>query len=75
MVFGRAGEEIAQLRNAGIHYHVIPGITAASAMASELGVSLTHRDHAQIEWTINQSQDSSCLVMDQKIRGGVRHSI
>ncbi len=25
----------------------MPGITAASAMASRLGVSLTHRDHAQ----------------------------
>lgn len=47
MIFGRAGEEIARLRREGIAVEVIPGITAALAMASALGVSLTHRDHAQ----------------------------
>ncbi|MBV6656579.1 MAG: siroheme synthase CysG [Devosiaceae bacterium] len=46
-VFGRAGEELASLRVEGIACTVVPGITAASAMASRLGVSLTHRDHAQ----------------------------
>ena len=47
MIFGRAGEEIARLEEEGIPVVVVPGITAASAMASSLGVSLTHRDHAQ----------------------------
>ena len=47
MIFGRAGEEIAELRAAGIAVNVVPGITAALAMAAELGVSLTHRDCAQ----------------------------
>lgn len=47
MIFGRAGEEIACLHTAGIEVDVVPGITAASAMASQLGISLTHRDHAQ----------------------------
>jgi len=45
-IFGRAGEEIATLRAAGIPVSVVPGITAASAMASALSASLTHRDHA-----------------------------
>ncbi|OHV76870.1 siroheme synthase CysG [Rhizobium sp. LCM 4573] len=47
MIFGRAGEEIAWLEEQGIPVQVVPGITSASAMASRLGVSLTHRDHAQ----------------------------
>ena len=47
MIFGRAGEEIERLERAGIIVEVVPGITSASAMASRLGVSLTHRDHAQ----------------------------
>ena len=47
MVFGRAGEEIAALREVGIPVSVVPGISAAQALAAALGVSLTHRDLAQ----------------------------
>ena len=46
MIFGRAGEEIAELEKHGIGVTVVPGITAALAAASSLGISLTHRDHA-----------------------------
>jgi uroporphyrin-III C-methyltransferase / precorrin-2 dehydrogenase / sirohydrochlorin ferrochelatase len=45
-IFGRAGEEIAALAGADITCEVVPGITAASAMAAALGLSLTHRDRA-----------------------------
>jgi len=47
MIFGRAGEEIALLRQEGIDVQVIPGVTAALAAASNLGVSLTNRSCAQ----------------------------
>ncbi|MBO9590994.1 siroheme synthase CysG [Devosia sp.] len=47
MIFGRAGEEIAELNRAGIPVDVVPGITTALALASELKLSLTHRDCAQ----------------------------
>lgn len=47
MIFGRAGEEIAHLDRENIAVEIIPGITSASAMAARLGLSLTHRDHAQ----------------------------
>jgi uroporphyrin-III C-methyltransferase/precorrin-2 dehydrogenase/sirohydrochlorin ferrochelatase len=47
MIFGRAGEEIAALEAAAITVTVVPGISAGIALAAELGVSLTHREHAQ----------------------------
>jgi len=43
MIFGRAGEEIAACRAAGIPVEVVPGISAAQGAASRLGVSLTQR--------------------------------
>ena len=47
MIFGRGGEEIGRLQAANIPVEIVPGITAALAMAAALGVSLTHRDFAQ----------------------------
>lgn len=47
MIFGRAGEEIEVLAREGIGYDVVPGITAGLALASALGISLTHRDSAK----------------------------
>src|SRR3954471_20284449 len=43
MIFGRAGEEVAACRAAGIAVEVVPGISAAQGAASRLGLSLTHR--------------------------------
>lgn len=45
LLFGRAGEEIDFLRQAGIEVRIINGISAGFAAAASLGVSLTHRDH------------------------------
>jgi uroporphyrin-III C-methyltransferase/precorrin-2 dehydrogenase/sirohydrochlorin ferrochelatase len=47
MIFGRAGEEVAACRAAGLPVEVVPGITAAQGAASRLQVSLTHRHEAR----------------------------
>ncbi|MGN6099742.1 MAG: siroheme synthase CysG [Devosia sp.] len=43
MVFGRAGEEIAALRKAGIPYTIVPGISAALAAAADTATPVTLR--------------------------------
>lgn len=45
-IFGRGGEEVENLRAAGIEVEVINGITAGLAAVTSLGVPLTHRQHA-----------------------------
>ena len=42
-VFGRLDEEIDAVTQAGISWHVVPGITAASASAAAIGQSFTKR--------------------------------
>ncbi len=43
MVFGRAGEEIAALRKAGVAYAIVPGVSAALAAAADTATPVTLR--------------------------------
>jgi len=43
LIFGRAGEEMQALRDAGISYEIVPGVTSAFAAAADFELPLTLR--------------------------------
>jgi uroporphyrin-III C-methyltransferase/precorrin-2 dehydrogenase/sirohydrochlorin ferrochelatase len=45
-VFGRGGEEVEALRQAGVAYSIVPGITAGLGAAAQFEVPLTFRHEA-----------------------------
>lgn len=56
-VFGRGGEEVTAIKEQGIPYEVIPGITAGIAAASSLSLPLTHREHASTLMFVTGHED------------------
>ncbi len=64
-VFARTAEELAALQAYGIPFEVVPGITAALAVACYTGIPLTHRDHASaVALVTGQQQPDSPDEMD-----------
>ncbi|KUG04697.1 uroporphyrinogen-iii methyltransferase / uroporphyrinogen-iii synthase [hydrocarbon metagenome] len=43
-LYGRGGEEAVYIREQGLNYEVVPGITSAIAVPAYAGIPVTHRD-------------------------------
>lgn len=64
-IFGRATEELDACRAAGVPVHVCPGVTAASAAAASLGLSLTLRGLARrLTFVTAHARAGEELVLD-----------
>ena len=64
LLFGRGGEEMQALREAGLNYEVVPGVSAAIAGPAMAGIPVTHRDHAAAV-TIVTGHECAVLARDE----------
>lgn len=44
-IFGRGGEEAQELREAGIEFEIVPGVSSCYGAPAYAGIPVTHRDH------------------------------
>ncbi|NPV92238.1 MAG: uroporphyrinogen-III C-methyltransferase [Firmicutes bacterium] len=56
-VFGRGGEEAEELREAGIPFEVVPGITSAIAVPAYAGIPVTHRQYSSTLTLVTGHED------------------
>ena len=79
-VFGRGGEEVEALRQAGIEVRITPGVTAALGCAASAAVPLTHRNHAQSVTFItghakDGDPDNNPLLLDWSALSAPHHTL
>jgi uroporphyrin-III C-methyltransferase len=60
-VFGRGGEEVLALEEAGVPYEVVPGITAGLAGPAAAGIPVTHRGVARSVSFVTAATDTGLL--------------
>jgi uroporphyrin-III C-methyltransferase len=68
-IFGRAGEEIEALLEAGISFEIVPGVTSAIAGAAAAGLSLTDRRFAAsvVFTTAHRGRNAEAFAWDKLV--------
>lgn len=56
-LFGRGGEELESVRNAGIPVEMVPGVSSALAVPASVGIPLTHRKYASQVTILTGNED------------------
>jgi uroporphyrinogen III methyltransferase/synthase len=56
-VFGRGGEEAEEIRQAGIEFEIVPGVTSAIAAPAYAGIPVTHREVVSAFMVITGHED------------------
>jgi uroporphyrinogen III methyltransferase / synthase len=56
-VFGRGGEEMTALADAGIRFEVVPGVTSACAVPAMIGIPLTMRGLSSVVHIVTGHED------------------
>ncbi len=76
-VFGRSGEEISALNDAGVDFEIVPGITTATAVAAAAKISLTDRRHASAItlMTAHRGRDEDAVEWDRLVTSGATIAI
>jgi uroporphyrin-III C-methyltransferase/precorrin-2 dehydrogenase/sirohydrochlorin ferrochelatase len=64
MIFGRGGEELEALAEAGLRFQVVPGVSAAEGCAAYAGIPLTLRGVSHgVLLTTGHTQDESAAAL------------
>ncbi|MDZ4098875.1 MAG: uroporphyrinogen-III C-methyltransferase [Methylophilaceae bacterium] len=70
-LFGRGGEEMLALRQAGIDTEIISGITSGIAAPASIGIPVTHREYTHgVTFVTGHTQDEHPLNWRALIEGG-----
>ncbi len=70
-LFGRGGEEMLALRQAGIAIEIISGITSGIAVPASIGIPVTHREYTHgVTFVTGHTQDEHPLNWRALIDGG-----
>jgi uroporphyrin-III C-methyltransferase len=56
-LFGRGGEELESVRNAGVPVEMVPGVSSALAVPASVGIPLTHRKYASQVTILTGNED------------------